>query len=115
MELAPNNDPWTATVAWARPWHRPARRRIPLPDQSVRSCRPAAVRPADDISDDTWTAALLHVTRARARRDLLESQPDAWSAIVANHEVHLAVSRARALADRLELMTGQLAGSRQPR
>ena len=110
MELAPTGEPWTATVAWARPWHRPGQRRTSSAVADVRGERPAPAIAAvpDAVTDEAWREAHRDLAAARANPGTLEPDVDSRPAVLAQHRVHLAVIRERALAGRLELTTGQL-------
>jgi hypothetical protein len=112
MELASPPEPWTTAVAWARPWHRPARRvRAPTSVAGQGDGRPpgsAAAIPA--VTDEAWRAALLHLDAVRESRAAVEQDSDVWPAIIAQHAVHLALTRVRVFAERLELVEGHLGG-----
>ncbi len=112
MELASPREPWTATVAWARPWHRPARRGPASGAMIPRGGPPAAANTAGAqvVRDSEWHAAVLHLEHVRQRCAAVEPDPDTWTAVMAHHEVYLAVRRVRTLAEHLELTVGQLPG-----
>lgn len=112
MEVASPREPWTAAVAWARPWHRP-NRQVHLatsPAGQGEPTRPAGVAAVPAVIDEAWRAALLQLESAREGRAATVDDPDCWAAAMAQHAVHLAVGRVRALADSLELVHGHLAG-----
>lgn len=82
MELAPCKEPWTAAVAWARPWHRPAARALPDPALEVawhdalaelRAARETLAGIAQDV-DDPWQLALARHDVFMARRKLRQAQ-----------------------------------------
>ncbi len=112
MEVASPREPWTAAVAWARPWHRPVFQ-VPQPKSPAgRGEAPERGRvdaiPA--VSDELWRGALLHLESARERHADSIADLDYWATAMAQHTVHLAVKRVRDLAERLELIDGHLAG-----
>jgi hypothetical protein len=114
MELAPSNEPWTAAVAWARPWHRPASARRPAPAVAQRMVRLPARAPVTGADGETgpdparelaWTVALIELRAAElALAELLrrapvdnpvDSQGDEWPELMARHAVFLARHRLR--------------------
>jgi len=104
MELVSPGEPWTAAVAWARPWRRAPRHQSParkIPEPAV----------AQSTGDD-WPGALRQLAQARRSRVALApgADSDVWVEVMADHAVHLALRQVRALADRLELVQGELAG-----
>lgn len=112
MEVESPREPWTAAVAWARPWHRPVRR-VLLPTSAAgqgEAARPEGVAKDPAVTDEDWGSALLYLDSACASRAATVSDSDYWPATMAHHEVHLAVRRVRALAESLELVDGHLAG-----
>lgn len=114
MELAPSKEPWTAAVAWARPWHRPATARRPAPAAAKRVARSPAPAPVTDAAgvpgpDPTleiaWTVALIELRAAElALAEVLRRAPvdarvdhgtDEWPELVAHHALFRARHRLR--------------------
>lgn len=119
MELAsnppPKNEPWTAAVAWARPWHRPAPARRPVPAAARRvAWSPPAPAPVpvnartpdpDPTLEIAWTVALIEVRAAElslaevVRRDLaaahVDGHRDEWPELMARHALFCARQRLR--------------------
>jgi hypothetical protein len=118
MELAssppPNKEPWTAAVAWARPWHRPAGSRRPAPAAAQRVVRSSACesvtgvageRGSDPAREIAWTVALIELRAAElALGEVLRRAPadapfghgiDEWPDLMARHAVLRARQRLR--------------------
>lgn len=112
MELASTREPWTAAVAWARPWHRPLRRGPATSTTTPRGDASAAGGSAgtETVRDGEWRAAVLHLEHVRQRCAALEPDSDFWTAVMSDHEVYLAARRVRTLAEHLDLTVGRLAG-----
>jgi len=135
MELAsnlpPKNEPWTAAVAWARPWHRPAAARRPAPAVARRvAWSPPAPAPVADSSrspdpDPTleiaWTVALIELRAAElslaevVSRDLAAAHFgghfDEWPELMARHTLFCARQRLRAAQAALTGADAELAWS----
>ena len=110
MELAPAKGPWTATVSWAQPWHRPGRLRSisAAPRANPQNWEPAS----DSALDAAWTTALAELADAGAALSALQSGADEcvddpWPELTARHALFQARRRLR-LAQ--EALTGTDAG-----
>lgn len=135
MELAsnppPNKEPWTAAVAWARPWHRPAparrgaapaaARRVAWSPARAPAADPAPKPGPDPTLEIAWTVALIELRAAElvlaevVRRDLAEvhgeCRSDEWPELVARHAVFCARHRLRLAQEALTAPDAELAWS----
>jgi hypothetical protein len=102
---------WTVIVPWARAWHRAtAVRQQPALAAKISWASLPKDCALDPPSQDAWPAARSMLSAARAR--LAEvGDPDSWPGLMAQHAVHLAVTRVRRLAKQFDLVEGQLAGA----
>ncbi len=95
MELAPSTEPWTAAVAWARPWRRPATRRQPV--AASRIVRPPVL--PDPVQETAWTEGVAELQAARealARFEAgLEQGMDPWLEALARQDVFRARRKLR--------------------
>ncbi|MEO8443517.1 MAG: hypothetical protein ABI567_00745 [Gammaproteobacteria bacterium] len=103
MELAPATDPWTVTVNWARPWHRP----VGLPRAYVPAAR-ASERPATGAGEEheALAAAADEVALARAALADVPLSDDPWPELMARHAIFLARRRLRGIEELLEAPAG---------
>lgn len=83
MELAPSTEPWTAAVAWARPWRRPPASAAP------------EVIPPNPVQDAAWIVAVAELRAARESLASLESGLDIWLEALARQEVFRARRKLR--------------------
>ena len=98
MELAPSTEPWTAAVAWARPWARPFPRR-----QSVAASRPVrsfavaglAAAPVDTAQEHEWTEAVAELRAAREALVQLDVATDSWLEAMARQDLFRARRKVR--------------------
>jgi|GEM_PF-1717706 len=77
MELAPSTEPWTAAVAWARPWRRPAAETAwTAAVAEHRAAREvlAAIELGPEPGMDVWLEAVARQDMFRARRQLRRAQ-----------------------------------------
>ncbi len=98
MELAPSTEPWTAAVAWARPWRRPAPRRQPVvASRPVRAPAVAgpAVSPSDPVHEKDWLEGVAELRAAREALLQLDAGLDTWLEALARQDVFRARRKLR--------------------
>ncbi len=113
MELTHSKEPWTAAVAWARPWHRPATRRPSasapranrLPAAAAAREAPPELRAdalPDPVKEAAWTAASAELRAAReALVHLDPAVDDPWLAALARQDLFLARRKVRSAQEAL--------------
>ena len=98
MELAPSTEPWTAAVAWARPWRRPAARRPSV--TASRALRPPGVSgpvvsPSVPAQENDWLEALAEWRAAREALVQLDAATDTWLEALARQDMFRARRKLR--------------------
>ena len=108
MALVPSTEPWTAAVAWARPWRRPLPHR---PSAAVpRVVRPSAVpgpavTPSDPRQEAAWSEGVAELRAALEALAGVDSAHDAgvddWLEILARQDVLRARRKLRQVQEAL--------------
>jgi len=111
MELAPSTGPWTAAVAWARPWHRPSPIRpmpatprvLGLPAAPVACAGSSDVLPGL-VLDTAWNDAVAGLRAAREALARVACEvDDPWLLALASQEV---LRARRRVLEAQEALTG---------
>lgn len=108
MELAPATEPWTVTVAWARPWRRP----FGLPRASRAALLPGETITADAHLEEALAGAVADLELARAALGDVPPSDDPWPELMARHAVYLTRRNLRALGELFDIPVGP--GLRHP-